>query len=234
MFLLILMIITLSFLIVFLLFQKNINPFFIKIADKNYVFESNHIKIALCIFIFISTSLIYSKIGYYDKLDKYYFYKKNHDKIVDIQDDIRSTAKVEEILKQRINLYPYNNKLKVLLARIYLSQGKYLLARNIIGTADINGSYKTKVMEIILEVDYRINKKLSDKNIKIANIVIEHEPENKKVLSLLIAEYYRTKKYSLALDNVNKILPYISVGTDDFDLFSALKFKLNSKLKGNY
>ena len=199
---------TISLLFILIIFANLVAKIDINTVKFNYVnLELSQFTFKAIIILLISTStiLLYLELGYFDKIDKYIFYKINNSKINQILSDIRLADKAENLLLEQIKQNSSNEKLKLLLAKLLTISGKNKNADNILETVEQEDLELGEIQSYI-ETKFYLTQSLSDKDKEYASKVLRNRPNIRSLLAIYATDYFRKKDFVKSLQYQNSLL----------------------------
>lgn len=199
---------TISLLFILIIFANLVAKIDVNTVKFNYVnLELNQFTFKAIIILLIATStiLLYLELGYFDKIDKYIFYKINNSKINQILSDIRLADKAENLLLEQIKQNSSNEKLKLLLAKLLTISGKNKNADNILETVEQEDLELGEIQSYI-ETKFYLTQNLSDKDKEYASKVLRNRPNIRSLLAIYATDYFRKKDFVKSLQYQNSLL----------------------------
>ncbi|MBT4885514.1 MAG: hypothetical protein HON55_05130 [Legionellales bacterium] len=215
----------------YILYKTNITSITMSVSDKDYLFTPKKIKLFVILFINIVTISIYCALGNFNKIDDYYSFKKNKAQINGLIDDVKSNKKLLLLFQEKVKNHPLDNHAKYLLGKLYLAENSTQKAYEVLKIAAKVEPKNEMITESFLVAAFKLNGKLLIKNVKIANNVMEKNPKNKKVLSILTMSLYNSKKYNSALKRANQLEQLLAKHSDEHKQLMELIYKIETNLK---
>lgn len=188
----------------------------IKIVCLNIPLNENIFKAIVISFLIMMSCGIYLKLGYYDKIDKYYFYKNNIGKINQVLDNITAEKKIENMIQKKIKSSSSNDASKLLLAKIRIMANKKQLAANILDTINYE-DLSLNELQSYIETKYYITQKLDDTDLEFCMRILTTRPHNTTILSIIISDSFMKHDYKKSLDFQNKLIPLLNEESDDYN-----------------
>jgi tetratricopeptide (TPR) repeat protein len=173
--------------------------------------------------------LIYSQLGYLQKLEDYYNYKQHATTISYLAETITDIGSLTKTIEQRIKKNPSDYHAKYLLSNLYKKQHFFTRAHHLLQEVVQAAPHNVTYSSALLEMEFHHKQELSEYSIDIAKRHLNQQCDS-HILSMLTISLYKKQRYYEARRFAKKLQNHLSPDSEAYGAAVQLGKKIQKKI----